>query len=301
MKTCTCPHSIRRPSKRSTGYGYTRIPWNFQGPENRGVPTNGNLDETEERRAEVVELAKQDIEKFTATLNTEEKADLAKVAEKHDAAEWPLLLTYTMREGGNWWRQTPFTSGRDPVVEHWRESLEKLKAKAREWEQVDVDNATSDVLFEGIQDLITTEAWYWERPNGYGKSNEGGNGIAAHGAARGSDGQLNNFLTKHAPGFSSGPFLTGMSSPTMDEARNLDAIAGKVRENPAIFELVITTTARRLMQALRDHPEGKRIGCRPRCLPRRIRVPSLRLGFRRADGGRGSDRAHDHVKEHGGQ
>ena len=100
---------------------------------------------------------------------------------------------------------------------------------------------------DAMRELPGAEVIYWQY------------GVAAHGAARNADDRLQAFLSERAPGFSSGVFLSGLGSRTLQSSKDGWAMAELVRANESLYELVIATPASRLLDALRDHPDSAQV------------------------------------------
>ncbi len=132
-------------------------------------------------------------------------------------------------------------------VNRWRQvDLPDYLAKLERWRALDPARATPEELLEGIRALTLAEARYWHVLRG------------VIGAAKMSDQMLQNFVVQNAPGLglSSGIFLSGFPSKTLDAERDMRAIAGMIRTNRSLYELMITTPVARFLDALTAHPEG---------------------------------------------
>ena len=229
------------------GFAYTTMRWDYDGPQDRGMP-RGNEGQTDERELEVRAHAEHDTALFAESLDEEDLTALNAVAQQYDADVWPQKLTYSEREQGVPWAYNLFPERRDkPARNLYENAIPELRAKVEEWRGVDPASATDGQLLTGMRELVEKETWYWCVPV-Y-------NAIRAHACARHADQFLQEFLAEHASGFSSGQFLSGMKSPTMQAARDLAGIAGMIRKNKPIYELVVTTPGARLMSALVvEHP-----------------------------------------------
>ena len=72
---------------------------------------------------------------------------------------------------------------------------------------------------------------------------------------------FHDFLQTAAPGkgFSSGQFLSGLRSLSMEAQGEISDIAGLIRADDGLVELVLTTPAQRLLPALRERSEAQLI------------------------------------------
>jgi pyruvate,water dikinase len=143
----------------------------------------------------------------------------------------------------HWWRMF----SKAEAVTRWRtENLPHYLAKLDRWRDLDPGEATDQRLLDGIRALTMAEARYWHVLR------------AIIGAAKMTDQALQNFLADNAPdlGLSSGTFLSGFESKTLDAEMDMRAIAEQIRSNEAIYELMIVTPVKRLLDAIKAHPAG---------------------------------------------
>ncbi len=122
-----------------------------------------------------------------------------------------------------------------------------ILAQREKWERLDVANAPDEQLLDGIRELSIAGGSFWS-----------GNGGHTFGVAKSTDDQLQAFLREALPDhhFTSGQFLSGFKGKTMEANEHLFTIAGQIREDEALAELVITTPAKRLMPTLEATPEA---------------------------------------------
>ncbi len=113
------------------------------------------------------------------------------------------------------------------------------------WEQVDLASASDEKLVEGIWETAIAGGTFWS-----------GNGGHTFGVAKSTDDQLQAFLKETLPDyhFTSGQFLSGFRSKTMEANEHLFEVASKIREDAAIKELVLITPPIRLMRTLEETP-----------------------------------------------
>jgi len=122
-----------------------------------------------------------------------------------------------------------------------------ITAAAEKWLKVDPKAASDEELLEGICETAVVGGSYWC-----------GNGSHTFGVAKSTDDQLQAFLREALPDhhFTSGQFLSGFRSKTMEANEHLFEIAKKIRADEDLSELVIVTPPKRLMKVLQDHTEG---------------------------------------------
>ena len=129
----------------------------------------------------------------------------------------------------------------------WREKqLPEYLTVIDKWRQLDPEKLDDDLLLIGIRTLTAADARYWCVVRG------------VVGNAKGTDGDLQFFLEKSAPGqgLISGTFLSGFESRTLQAERDMRKIASRIQEDIALNETVLLTPASRLLEVLREHPGG---------------------------------------------
>ena len=135
-----------------------------------------------------------------------------------------------------------------PAIKLWeRQQLPDYLAAIEHWERTDSRKASSEELLAGIKSLTFAEALYWSALR------------SIIGTAKMTDGALQTYLEENAPdqGFISGTFLSGFPSRTLDAEVTLRRIAEEIRNNKALYEIVIVTPAPRMLTAVQNHPQGK--------------------------------------------
>ena len=130
----------------------------------------------------------------------------------------------------------------------WRE--ESLPAYLNTIEQhrsADLITSSDDQLLSGVQALSAADAFYWFSVS-----------IMVAGA-KVTDGLLNRFLTsRFVPGdLTSGMFLRGFPSKTIEAQADLEAIARRIQKAETLRTLVQGTPAVYLLGALRQDPAGQ--------------------------------------------
>ena len=137
-----------------------------------------------------------------------------------------------------------------PALVTWeKQQLPDYLAAIEKWRVRDLAAVPDQELLAGMESLTEEEARYWLALR------------SVIGTAKATDGGFQRFLEENAPdeGFISGTFLSGFPSKTLDAEFAMRAIARSIRVNPALSELVIVTPTRRLLNALREHPEGAEV------------------------------------------
>jgi pyruvate,water dikinase len=142
------------------------------------------------------------------------------------------------------------------MLPHWRdEALPAYLATIERWKRIDLTDVSDEDVLQGIRALAIADAIYW---------------FAAAlplGVARVTDAALDRFLKSIAhrrdgangsrP--TSGPYLRGFSSKTVEAQAHLEAIARDIHESEALRGLVVTTPARELREVLAQHPDGQAV------------------------------------------
>ncbi len=130
-------------------------------------------------------------------------------------------------------------------VADWRDiCLPAYQATIERWRLVEPGSADDTALLQGIRELTKAEAAYWI-PLRF-----------VIGVAKMTDMALQQFLERHAPdqGFTSGAFLSGFDSRTLQAEAAIQAIASQISVNDNLRHLVLTIPVRRLMASLREYP-----------------------------------------------
>ena len=147
-----------------------------------------------------------------------------------------VLKEYDIKGQTEWWTKL---SG------FWQnEWLPEYKSVIQEYEMIDLALATDEELFNGIRDLANEDGYYWEESS------------KVFATAKVTDEQLQAFLKSAAPNhnFTSGMFLSGFHSRTMQAQMDIWEIAKLIQADDALMELVSLTPAPRLLETLRHHP-----------------------------------------------
>ena len=145
----------------------------------------------------------------------------------------------------------------------WRkETLPAYLAVIDEWRQVDPQAASDVALLDGMCALARADGETWFPPAMRLESMVSRVGtMIVMNMLRTSETTFHDFLQKAAPGkgFSSGQFLSGLSSISMEAQDEISDIAELIRADEGLVELVLTTPAQRLLPALRERSEAQLI------------------------------------------
>jgi rifampicin phosphotransferase len=139
------------------------------------------------------------------------------------------------------------------MVPYWRdEALPAYLALIDGWKKVDLARAADEDLLEGVRTLAVADAVYWFAA------------AVPLGLARITDALLDSFLQSDVAGRidstnarpTSGSYLRGFPSKTLDAQAELEAVARQIRTSHALLAQVTATPAAQLLEVLADHPHG---------------------------------------------
>jgi pyruvate,water dikinase len=136
------------------------------------------------------------------------------------------------------------------LIPRWRdESLPGYRAVIAQWKGIDLSAASDEELLRGVRELAAEDAAYWFAA------------AVPLGIARVTDAALDRFLKSVSNGshLTSGPLLRGFASKAAEAQIELEDIASKIRGSDVLRELVDSTPAPRLIDALAEHPEGQAV------------------------------------------
>ena len=132
-------------------------------------------------------------------------------------------------------------------IPDWRdEGLPAYRETIENWQSLDLVTASDEDLLSGIHCLTTADTAYWFHTS------------LVMGIAKVTDGLLHYFLTSRAVRgeLTSGMFLRGFPSKTLEAQADLESIATRVNAVAELKKLVIETPAEELMHRLRNHRNG---------------------------------------------
>ncbi|MBD0355321.1 MAG: phosphoenolpyruvate synthase, partial [Rubrobacteraceae bacterium] len=137
---------------------------------------------------------------------------------------------------------------RREAVAYWREqALPAYLTTVERWKAADAASAPDERLLDGVRELALADARYWFAC------------VLMLARAKITDALLGRLLTMVARGrgLTSGMFLRGFPSPTLDAETELEGLAKQVRDSDELRALVAATPAARLPEALGSTPAGQ--------------------------------------------
>jgi pyruvate,water dikinase len=137
---------------------------------------------------------------------------------------------------------------RDEGLTYWREqALPAYLTTVERWKAENPASATDERLLAGVRELALADARYWFAC------------VLMLARAKITDALLGRFLTMVARGrgLTSGMFLRGFPSPTVNAGAELEALAEQIRASNELRPLVTATPAADLPEALRSTPVGQ--------------------------------------------
>jgi len=190
------------------------------------------------------EMADCDLALFLEELSTEDRNAFDEWAAKADVDS--IAQTVTLPESKN---PTYFAFNRTQVNEKqikgfYDHAKPDILATADEWGNVDPKTVSDEELLRGVRELAIAGGMYWSS-----------NGSHTFGVAKSTDDQLQAFLKETLPDhrFTSGQFLSGFKSKTLEANEHLFEIAKRIWADDALTKLVTITPANRLLNALDHH------------------------------------------------
>ena len=145
---------------------------------------------------------------------------------------WVSGLRMLFREGPVYWRE---------------QALPSYLATIERWKAADPASTPDERLLAGVRKLALEDARYWFAC------------ALMIGSAKVTDALLGRFLALAASGggLTSGMFLRGFPSPTVDAEAELEVLAEHIRDSDELRALVAATPAADLPEALRRTPAGQ--------------------------------------------
>ena len=134
------------------------------------------------------------------------------------------------------------------LISQWRdERLPAYLGTIEHWKSLDPTTTPDEQLLAGVRALTVADTNYWFDV------------AIILGAAKVTDGLLNLFLTSPAvPGdLTSGMFLCGFPSKTMEAQEELEAIAQRIREVESLHDLVRSSPAVNLLESCKCDSRGQ--------------------------------------------
>ncbi len=204
-------------------------------------------DATAAAREKNAEMEKLDLDLFLSELPPADRRAFEEWAEAADIEDVAHAVTMPKSDDLSFTAGTKVLANENQIKEWSEKTMPDLVATTEEWRQVDPATAPDEELMQGIRELAIAGGMYWAS-----------NASHTFGVAKVTDNQLQVFLRETLPEhqFTSGHFLSGFRSKTTEANEHLHRIAKQIRENDALYELIVTTPAKHLMAALEQHPEG---------------------------------------------
>ena len=244
------------------GFAYQRFDFPQVVGEKPRTPTEEEMEAAERQAAVEEQKANQARKDKDLTDGELEKEDLALfLAELSDADRqvfdaWSETLgindvahAVTMPDS----KDISFTAGtkikgNENFLREWREkTMPDIMATTEEWRALDATTASDEALLQGVTELAIASGMFWSS-----------NSSHTFGVAKVTDNQLQVFLQEVLPEhqFTSGQFLSGFRSKTIEANEQLFRISQQIRKSDRLYEVVATTPAKKLMAALRNLKEG---------------------------------------------
>jgi hypothetical protein len=236
------------------GFAFQRADWpQFADREMKENPTEEEIEAAEHAAKEYIknivkhdpDMEKHDLALFLDALEPEDRQAFDEWAETAGIDD--LAHQVTMPESDNptyvAFNKTEVNEG---VLKKWREeTLPRLQSAIERWEAIDLGAASDEKLLQGMRELGIAEGDYWSNDTSH-----------TFGVAKSTDDQLQCFLRETLPdhNFTSGQFLSGFKTTTMEATEAMHGISKLIQANESLFELVMTTPAPRLMAELKMHP-----------------------------------------------
>jgi pyruvate,water dikinase len=238
------------------GFAFQRADWpQFADREMKENPTEEEIEAAERAAREYIqklvkhdpEMEEHDLELFLASLDAEDRKAFDEWAS--EAGIDDLAHQVTMPESDNptyvAFNKTQVNEG---VLKKWREeTLPRLQSIIERWKAIDPEAASDEELLRGMRELGIAEGDYWSNDTSH-----------TFGVAKSTDDQLQCFLRETLPDhhYTSGQFLSGFKSMTMEATEAMYGISKQIQANESLYELVMTTPAQRLMGELESHPDS---------------------------------------------
>jgi len=192
-------------------------------------------------------MEQHDLDLFLTDLSTEDLKAFNEWVKKADIKD--IAYAVTMPES----KHPTYIAGNkikanEKQIKEWKEkTMPELLATVEEWRNIDYKTAPDEDLLRGISELAIAGGMYWSS-----------NASHTFGIAKATDDQLQAFLRENLPDhhFTSGHFLSGFKSRTLEANEHMYKIAKQIQTNDTLFKLVVTTPPKKLMQVLQNHPES---------------------------------------------
>ncbi|MEE8397992.1 MAG: PEP/pyruvate-binding domain-containing protein [Desulfobacterales bacterium] len=205
------------------------------------------LKKFEEQKEAGAKMARHDLDMFLETLSAEDRKAFDDWAETSGPDDVAGLVTKPESKNPTFGAFNRTQVNENQIKGFYDRAKPDIMAVSEKWGEVDPKTASDEELLEGICETAIAGGSYWCSNGGH-----------TFGVAKSTDDQLQAFLRETLPDhhFTSGQFLSGFKSKTMEANDHLFEIAKKIRADEAMAELVITTPAKRMMKTLEEHPDA---------------------------------------------
>lgn len=193
------------------------------------------------------DAAQYDLTLFLETLSAEDRAAFDSWSASSDIDDVAAIVTRPESSNPTFGAFNRTQVNERQIKDFYDRAKPNIIAAAEKWRKVNPAEASDELLLEGVRETAIAGGMLW-----------GTNGGHTFGVAKSTDDQLQAFLRETLPDhkFTSGQFLSGFKSKTMEANEDLFEIAQKIRPSKELTELVIITPAKRMMRALKQHPDA---------------------------------------------
>ena len=200
--------------------------------------------------ARVSTMAVSDVKIFQEELKSEDRKLFDEWYEKSGREEIDGILTIPYPDYPTFIAFN-HTTWNNKILKRWFEYTKpRLENVAKKWKEINISNASNQTLLDGITEMGIEEGNYWSDDSSH-----------TFGVAKSTDDQFNTFLKTVLPdhNFTSGQFLSGIDSKSMQANADLFEIAKLIRGNDELEYLVLTVPAPFLMEALQKNEKAKEV------------------------------------------
>ncbi len=200
-----------------------------------------------ERQKGNAEQAQNDLDLFLDSLSSDDRKAYTDWADSAGIEDVAAIVTRPESQNPTFGAFFRTSVNENQIKGFYEWAKPNIVEQSDKWRKVDPGTASDEQLFEGLCELAITGGSFWA-----------GNGGHTFGVAKSTDDQLQAFLRETLPDhhFTSGQFLSGFKSKTMEANEHLYGIAKQIRAVDAMAKLVIITPSKRLMETLEAHPDA---------------------------------------------
>ena len=193
------------------------------------------------------DMAQHDLDLFLADLSSEDRQAFDQWAETAEIKNVGALVTKPESNNPTFGAFNRIQVNENQIKGFYDRAKPDIIATSDEWRKVDPQTASDEQLLQGVCETAIASGMFWCSNGGH-----------TFGVAKSTDDQLQAFLREALPdhNFTSGQFLSGFKSKTMEANEHLFEIARKIREDQVLAELIIITPAKRIMKTLEAHPSA---------------------------------------------